>query len=306
MLLIGGSPKERLEEVPADQGPPRSGGREGVSADGVSRGAAGESGGVRWRAGAAAALARSGGGRPAGLSEQAQPGRWARLTPPARRTTAQFLLEADLHGLLKLDTLIPTAPPAPWQRKAKESGPGPSPVGVWPVKPGNRSHSSSKTPSTTAGKSGSKIQSYPTKAGGDRYIPKRSTMQMEMANFLLTKENDPAADSPTKKEQQKAWAVNLNGFDVEEAKILHLRGKPQNAPEGCQNKLKVLYSQKMAPGSSRKNSRNIPSKPERVLDAPEMFNDYCAITVIYSSAVSPLGGTGVLQLHHKLEYLSSG
>ncbi|XP_059343249.1 cell division cycle protein 20 homolog [Ammospiza nelsoni] len=99
-------------------------------------------------------------------------------------------------------------------------------------------------------------------------------MQMEMANFLLTKENDPAADSPTKKEQQKAWAVNLNGFDVEEAKILHLRGKPQNAPEGCQNKLKVLYSQKMAPGSSRKNSRNIPSKPERVLDAPEMFNDY--------------------------------
>lgn len=33
-------------------------------------------------------------------------------------------------------------------------------------------------------------------------------------------------------EQQKTWAVNLNGFDVEEAKILRLSGKPQNAPEG--------------------------------------------------------------------------
>lgn len=33
-------------------------------------------------------------------------------------------------------------------------------------------------------------------------------------------------------EQQKAWAVNLNGFDVEEAKILRLSGQPQNAPEG--------------------------------------------------------------------------
>lgn len=33
-------------------------------------------------------------------------------------------------------------------------------------------------------------------------------------------------------EQQKAWAVNLNGFDIEEAKILRLSGKPQNAPEG--------------------------------------------------------------------------
>ncbi|KAM3659138.1 LOW QUALITY PROTEIN: cell division cycle protein 20 homolog [Ammospiza maritima maritima] len=203
----------------------------------------------------------------------AQPGRWARLTPPARRTTAQFLFEADLHGLLKLDTLIPNAPPARWQRKAKETGPGPSPVGVSPVKPANRSHSSSKMPSKTPGKSGSKIQSTPTMAGGNRYIP-NSTMQMEMANFLLTKENDPAEDSPTKKEQQKAWAVNLNGFDIEEAKILHLRGKPQNAPEGCQNNLKVLYSQKMAPGFSRKKSRYIPSKPEQVLDAPEIFNDY--------------------------------
>lgn len=26
--------------------------------------------------------------------------------------------------------------------------------------------------------------------------------------------------------------MNLNGFDVEEAKILRLSGKPQNAPEG--------------------------------------------------------------------------
>ncbi|XP_054149366.1 LOW QUALITY PROTEIN: cell division cycle protein 20 homolog [Melozone crissalis] len=187
---------------------------------------------------------------------------------------AQFLFEADLRGLLKLDTLIPNAPPTRWLRKAKESGPGPSPIGVSPTKPANCSRSSSKTPSKTPGKSGSKIQSTPTKAGGDRYIPKRSTMQMEMANFLLTKENDPDEDSPTKKEQQKAWAVNLNGFDVEEAKILHLSGKPQNAPEGYQNNLKVLYSQKMAPGSSRKKSRYIPSKPDWVLDAPEMFNDY--------------------------------
>ncbi|KAM7000953.1 LOW QUALITY PROTEIN: cell division cycle protein 20 homolog [Passerculus sandwichensis] len=199
-----------------------------------------------------------------------------------RLTRAQFLLEADLHGLLKLDTLIPKAPPARWQRKAKESGPGPSPVGMSPIKPACRSHSPSKTPSKTPGKSGSKIQSTPTKAGGDRYIPKRSTMQMEIPNFLLTKENDPSEDSPTKKEQQKAWAVNLNGFDVEEAKILHLRRKPQNAPEDYQNNLKVLYSQKMAPGLSRKKSRYIPST-DRVLDAAEMFNDYYLNLVDWSS-----------------------
>lgn len=37
---------------------------------------------------------------------------------------------------------------------------------------------------------------------------------------------------PLCQEHQKAWALNLNGFDVEEAKILRLSGKPQNAPEG--------------------------------------------------------------------------
>uniref|UniRef100_A0A8C3T8E4 Cell division cycle 20 n=1 Tax=Chelydra serpentina TaxID=8475 RepID=A0A8C3T8E4_CHESE len=76
---------------------------------------------------------------------------------------AQFVFESDLHGLLKLDTPIPNAPLARWQRKAKESnasvaGPGPSPAntsttGLSPMKPANRSHSTSKTPSKTPGES---------------------------------------------------------------------------------------------------------------------------------------------------------
>ena len=61
---------------------------------------------------------------------------------------------------------------------------------------------------------------------------------------------------------------------MEEAKILRLSGKPQNAPEGYQNRLKVLYSQKATPGSSRKTCRYIPSLPDRILDAPEIRNDY--------------------------------
>lgn len=115
----------------------------------------GRTGGVRWWGGArgtAGGLGRSGAGEAgAACRSRLQPARWARLTPPARRTMAQFLFEADLHGLLKLDTPIPNAPPARWQRKAKESGPGPSPVGVSPMKPANRSHSFSKTPSKTPG-----------------------------------------------------------------------------------------------------------------------------------------------------------
>lgn len=137
---------------------------------------------------------------------------------------------------------------------------------------------------------------------------------------------------PLCQEHQKAWALNLNGFDVEEAKILRLSGKPQNAPEGktrsswfleggvssspglstdiCllflsktegkggvdfpsvwthsvatgyQNRLKVLYSQKATPGSSRKTCRYIPSLPDRILDAPEIRNDYCKCILTFAS-----------------------
>lgn len=77
---------------------------------------------------------------------------------------------------------------------------------------------------------------------------------MDVASFLLSKDNEPAdpnastvsvglwfvvclCDSVPEQclplqEIQKAWSVNLNGYDVEEAKILHLGGKPLNAPEG--------------------------------------------------------------------------
>jgi len=97
---------------------------------------------------------------------------------------------------------------------------------------------------------------------------------MEVASFLPCKENQPeASQTPTKKEYQTAWALNLNGFDVEEANILRLCGKPQNAPEGYQNRLKVLYSQKAMPGSSRKTCGYIPSLPDRIVDAPEIRND---------------------------------
>ena len=34
------------------------------------------------------------------------------------------------------------------------------------------------------------------------------------------------------KENQKAMSMSLNGYNIEEAKILHLGGKPLNAPEG--------------------------------------------------------------------------
>lgn len=139
---------------------------------------------------------------------------------------SQFVFESDLHSLLQLDAPIPNAPPARWQRKAKETArPTPS-----PMRAVNRSHSAGRTPGRTpgqwggadpgrglglilsnlgrcsgfsvpaSGKSNSKAQTTPSKPGGDRYIPQRSASQMEVASFLLSKENQPEnSQTPTKK-----------------------------------------------------------------------------------------------------------
>lgn len=44
----------------------------------------------------------------------------------------------------------------------------------------------------------------------------------------------------------------------------------------------MLYSQKATPGSSRKTCRYIPSLPDRILDAPEIRNDYCKCSLPFA------------------------
>ena len=48
---------------------------------------------------------------------------------------------------------------------------------------------------------------------------------------------------------------------------------------GSQNSsLKVLYSNSKQQASASKSIRHIPQSPERILDAPDIIDDYCAYT----------------------------
>ncbi|XP_034039609.1 cell division cycle protein 20 homolog [Thalassophryne amazonica] len=190
---------------------------------------------------------------------------------------AQFGFENDIHSILKLDMPITNAPMARWQRKASSSNVS----ALSPGKSTNVSVNSSKTPSRTPGKN---KKPTPSKVGGDRFIPTRNSKQMDVATFLLTKENEPmdTNDPAGTSETQKAWSVSLNGYNVEDAKILHLGGKPLNAPEGYQNNLKVLYSQVTTPVSVKK-TRYISMVPDRILDAPELRNDFYLNLLDWSS-----------------------
>ena len=58
-------------------------------------------------------------------------------------------------------------------------------------------------------------------------------------------------------------------------RVLAFKTKAPPAPEGHTAGLKVLYSQSRGGAAPRaKATRHIPSAPERILDAPELLDDY--------------------------------
>jgi cell division cycle protein 20 (cofactor of APC complex) len=105
---------------------------------------------------------------------------------------------------------------------------------------------------------------------GDRFIPSRREMDLDVAHFNLmrdsAKENafNSHLDivSPTKEEYKKQLAGSLLQVDQnrEHCKILAFKNKAPAPPEGYENPMRVLYTQNAAGARpARKAFRHIPS-----------------------------------------------
>ncbi|CAL5030236.1 unnamed protein product [Urochloa decumbens] len=109
------------------------------------------------------------------------------------------------------------------------------------------------------------------KCYGDRFIPERSAMDMDLAHYLLTeprkdKENPAAAVSPAKEAYRRLLAEKLLN---NRTRILAFRNKPPE-PE---NTLADFHSDAVQ-AKPAKQRRHIPQSSERTLDAPELVDDY--------------------------------
>lgn len=74
----------------------------------------------------------------------------------------------------------------------------------------------------------------------------------------------------------------MHGMDITKKKILAYQTKAPAAPESHLNPLRVVYSVK-TPMSTKSGSRFIPTNPERILDAPDIINDYYLNLLDWSS-----------------------
>lgn len=134
----------------------------------------------------------------------------------------------------------------------------------------------SKTPSKTPKNSpDSKTPGKGKTPGGDRFIPTRCASDFELGHFKLTEDSNKQNDelkSPTQVEMERAMTENLAGRDLMGGRILAFQKKAPEPPGGYQNPLKIVYSQSKTPKNPL--TRYIPQAPDRILDAPEILDDY--------------------------------
>lgn len=223
---------------------------------------------------------------------------------------SQFAYLNELNSIITMDGELTKGPAPRWQKKldmssastsfnassmntsrqklsisfggnSQPSIPAGTLSGKTPKKSGN---SGSKTPGKGKGQTPNQKQS----SGGDRFIPNRATTDFDLGHYMV-KQSDAKPDgdeasaeeaaggsvhvSPKNVERIKILSEAMKGCDISNKRILSYQTKAPAAPDGHINPLKVIYSAK-TPMSTKSGSRFIPNAPDRILDAPDIINDY--------------------------------
>lgn len=114
-----------------------------------------------------------------------------------------------------------------------------------------------------------------TPNGGDRFIPCRSNSNFDLGHFKINQATEESEVPSPQKEMQRIMSENLHGNDISKQRILAYQNKAPAAPEGFQNPMRIIYTQTKTPASVKSGSRYIPQAPDRILDAPDIIDDYC-------------------------------
>ena len=104
----------------------------------------------------------------------------------------------------------------------------------------------------------------------DRFIPQRESMDIDLCNHLLTKENVDCRTPP----MYKDLAKSLFAQRQEGNKILSFKHKAP-LPKDSENEAKVLYScSSKTKNQPKQKTRSISTQPELTLEAPNLVDDY--------------------------------
>ena len=86
------------------------------------------------------------------------------------------------------------------------------------------------------------------------------------------------------------------------AKILAFKSKAPAPPSGMENSARGVYTSNSAGVKAKKTFRQIPSAPERILDAPELVDDYYLNLLDWGGVEPSGGGVGMHRVHLERGY----
>ncbi|XP_003746111.1 cell division cycle 20.3, cofactor of APC complex [Galendromus occidentalis] len=178
---------------------------------------------------------------------------------------SHFNLERDICQATKMDDKL-QGPVPRWKRKALETST------ISNASTSMVSTSMLQAPQVTLNQSSltNKKKTPMKNESGDRMIPNRRAMDFEKANYAIsTKENENASAEAS--DYTKAVQQQLN-LDLSNYRILAYRDKaPSAATASGPNR--ILYSSSKGQ-SVTKSNRYIPSRPDKILDAPGIVDDF--------------------------------
>ncbi|XP_077294113.1 cell division cycle 20 protein fzy isoform X2 [Arctopsyche grandis] len=119
----------------------------------------------------------------------------------------------------------------------------------------------------------------PNSGGDDRFIPSRSNSNFDLCHYMTNNADNTVENnmSPTQEAQsamEKALSEGMNVPNASQQRLLQYNIKAPAAPEGHQNPLRIIYSQSKAPSTVKASKRYIPQAADRILDAPDIIDDY--------------------------------
>ncbi|KAH1022622.1 hypothetical protein HUJ04_012000 [Dendroctonus ponderosae] len=181
---------------------------------------------------------------------------------------SQFKFWNDVNTVLSLDGPITKGPQPRYERKKMSSN-------SFNLSKQRSLSSSSISVTKTPCKTPLRKSKTPTpnKTGrtpaGDRFIPSRVASNLDLAHYKLSQDPNQE-ESSAKKELKRMLNENLHCNQ----RVLSYAKKAPAASEGFQNPMRVLYSHTRTPASVKAANRYIPQAPDRILDAPDIIDDF--------------------------------
>ncbi|XP_041979792.1 cell division cycle protein 20 homolog [Aricia agestis] len=145
---------------------------------------------------------------------------------------------------------------------------------------GKKTPSKNKSPGRSTTPTPNKASKTPNKA--DRFIPSRNNSNFDLCHYMLNKDDEKSEEAAPQTATGEAIGRAL--ADTDSGRLLQYTCKAPAAPEGYQNRLRVVYSQAKVPSTVKNTSRYIPQAPDRILDAPEILDDYYLNLVDWSAS----------------------